>query len=361
VTGYGLDGPRIESWWGGRIFHTCPDRPQDPPSLLYNGYRVFPWGKDRAGRDADPHPLLVPWSRKSRAIPILLPWAVWPVQSLSACTGVHFNFTYTSTPPMGHTACTEPQCLYRGALYLYLYLYSSYGPYGLYRASVHVQRCTLSLPIPLLLPWAVRPVQSLSACTTVHFTFTYTSTSPLGCTACTEPQCLYRGALYLYFYSPYAPHGLYRASVHVQQCTLSLPIPLLLPWAVRPVQSLSACTGVHFTFTYISTPPMGRTACTVPQCLYNSALYLYLYSPYGPYGLYRASVHVQRCTLLSLYLYSSHGLYGLYRASVPVHGCTLLLPFMSGGGVNTVRMPECCVHSHTAPLRTEEQLKFQAD
>jgi hypothetical protein len=41
---------------------------------------------------------------------------------------------------MGRTACTEPQCLYKGALYLYLtvelYLYSRYGPYGLYRASV---------------------------------------------------------------------------------------------------------------------------------------------------------------------------------------------------------------------------------
>ena len=85
----------------------------------------------------------------------------------------------------------------------------------------------------------------------------------------------------------------------VQRCTLPLPIPLLPLWAVRPVQSLSACTTVHFTFTYTSTPPMGRTACTEPQCLYNGALYLYLdlYSPYGPYGLYRASVPVQRCTL----------------------------------------------------------------
>jgi hypothetical protein len=27
---------------GGDIFCTCPDRPWDPPSLLYNGYRVFP-------------------------------------------------------------------------------------------------------------------------------------------------------------------------------------------------------------------------------------------------------------------------------------------------------------------------------
>ena len=26
-------------------FHTHPDRPWGPPSLLYNGYRVFPGGK----------------------------------------------------------------------------------------------------------------------------------------------------------------------------------------------------------------------------------------------------------------------------------------------------------------------------
>jgi hypothetical protein len=57
-----------------------------------------------------------------------------------------------------------------------LYLYSHYGPYGLYRASVPVQGCTLPLPystaIPLLPLWTVRPVQSLSACARVHFTFT---------------------------------------------------------------------------------------------------------------------------------------------------------------------------------------------
>jgi len=124
---------------------------------------------------------------------------------------------------MGRTACTEPQCLYNVALYLYLYLYTPYGPYSLYRASVPVQRCTL--PLPLLPIWAVEPVQSLSACKTVHFTFTFTST------------------------------------------------PL---WAVQPVQSPSACTTVHFTFTFTSTPPMGRKACTEPECLYNVALYLYL-------------------------------------------------------------------------------------
>ena len=56
ATAYGLDGPGIESRWG-EIFRTCPDRPRGPPSLLYNGNRVFPEGNLRPGRDADPsHP-----------------------------------------------------------------------------------------------------------------------------------------------------------------------------------------------------------------------------------------------------------------------------------------------------------------
>ena len=37
------------------------------------------------------HPLLLPWSRKSRAIPLLPLWAVRPVQSLSACTRIANN------------------------------------------------------------------------------------------------------------------------------------------------------------------------------------------------------------------------------------------------------------------------------
>ena len=52
ATGYRLDGPLIESRWGGGIFCTCPDRPSGPPSLLYNRYRVFPGGKEWPGRDA---------------------------------------------------------------------------------------------------------------------------------------------------------------------------------------------------------------------------------------------------------------------------------------------------------------------
>ena len=115
----------------------------------------------------------------------------------TACrASVPAEYSYTSTPPMGRTACAEPQCLY-------------------------------STAIPLLALWAVRTVQSLSACT-----------------------------VQLYLYSPYGPYGLYRASVPVQ-------------------------------YSYTSTPPMSRTACTV----------LYLYSPYEPYCLYRTSVPVQGCTL----------------------------------------------------------------
>jgi hypothetical protein len=57
--------------------------------------------------------------------------------------------------------------------------------------------------------------------------YSYTTTAPMGRTACAEPQCLYSGAT-----------------------------PLLPLWTVRPVQSLSACT-----------------------------VELYLYSPYGPYSL----------------------------------------------------------------------------
>jgi len=77
----------------GEIFRTCPDRPWGPPSLLYNEYRIFPGGKKRSGRDADP------------------------------------------APPSSAVAHERVQ----------LYLYSPYGPYGLYRASVPVQGCTLPI------------------------------------------------------------------------------------------------------------------------------------------------------------------------------------------------------------------------
>jgi hypothetical protein len=152
----------------------------------------------------------------SRSIPLLPLWAVQPVQGLSACavdlslyspygpnglyrTSVPVQYNYTSTPPMGRTACTVPQCL-----------------------------CSRAIPLNPL--WAVRPLQDLSACTVeLHLYY------PMGRTASTEPQCLYSRA-----------------------------IPLLPLWTVQPLQGPSACT-----------------------------VELYLYSPYGPYGLYRASVPVQ--------------------------------------------------------------------
>ena len=117
VTGYYLDGPGILSQLGRDFPHISrPARPWSPPSLLYNGYRVFLSWKVRPGRAADHSP--------------------------PSSTAVKKEYSYTSTPPMGRTACTEPQCLY-------------------------------STAIPLLPLWAVRPVQSLSACTRVHFNFTF--------------------------------------------------------------------------------------------------------------------------------------------------------------------------------------------
>ena len=121
----------------GTRFSARPDRPWGPPSLLYNGYRVFPGIKFGRGVLLTPHPLLVPWSRKGRAIPLLPQWAVRSVQSHSACTRVHCTFTYLTVKA-----------------------------------------------IPLLPLWAVQPVQSHNACTKVHFIFTlcgYKSTTFSDC------------------------------------------------------------------------------------------------------------------------------------------------------------------------------------
>jgi len=50
----GRSGDRISVW--DEIFRTYPERPWGPTGLLHNGYRLFPGGKDRLGRDATPHP-----------------------------------------------------------------------------------------------------------------------------------------------------------------------------------------------------------------------------------------------------------------------------------------------------------------
>ena len=61
------------------------------PASCTMGTRSFAGVKSSRGVMLTPHPLLVLWSRKSRAIPLLPLWAVWPVQSLSACTKVHYT------------------------------------------------------------------------------------------------------------------------------------------------------------------------------------------------------------------------------------------------------------------------------
>jgi len=70
ATAYWLDGRVIEPRWG-EIFSTYPDRPWGQPSLLYNGYRVFPAGNVRPGRDAGHSPLYCGGLKYSRGITLL--------------------------------------------------------------------------------------------------------------------------------------------------------------------------------------------------------------------------------------------------------------------------------------------------
>jgi hypothetical protein len=129
ATGYGLVCSGIEFLWEARFSAPVQAGPGAHPASCTMGTESFLRVRSDRGVTLTPHPLLLPWSWKSRAIPLLFLWAVRPVQSLSACTRVHFTFTF------GHERVE-------------LYLYSPYGPYGLYRASVPVQGRTLPLPLP---------------------------------------------------------------------------------------------------------------------------------------------------------------------------------------------------------------------
>jgi hypothetical protein len=86
-TGYRLDGPGIEYRWGRKkFFAPVQTGPEAHPASCTTDTGSFPGVKSGQGVTLSPHPLLVPWSRKTRAIPLLPLWAVRPVQSLSACT-----------------------------------------------------------------------------------------------------------------------------------------------------------------------------------------------------------------------------------------------------------------------------------
>ena len=91
ATGYGLGGPGIESRWGARFSAPVQTGPGAHPASCTMGTGYFPGVKSGRGVTLTPHPLLVPWSWKGRAIPLLPLWAVWPVQSISACTRVYFT------------------------------------------------------------------------------------------------------------------------------------------------------------------------------------------------------------------------------------------------------------------------------
>ena len=86
----------------GEIFHTRPDRPWVPPSLLYNGYRVFPGGKAAEAWRRPP----TPSSAEVKARVELYPYS--PCEATVACSSVKLTFTLfqrsrvTIMPPLLH-------------------------------------------------------------------------------------------------------------------------------------------------------------------------------------------------------------------------------------------------------------------
>jgi len=86
----GQSGNRIPV--GARFSAPVQTGPGAHPASCSMGTRSFPGVKSGRGMTLAPHPLLVLWLWKGRAIPLLPLWAAQPVQSLSACTRVTFTF-----------------------------------------------------------------------------------------------------------------------------------------------------------------------------------------------------------------------------------------------------------------------------
>jgi len=107
ATDYGLEGPGSNPG-GGRDFPHLFRPTEAHPASCTMGTGSFPGVKSGRGVTLTPHPLLVPWSRKSRAIPLLPLWAVRHLQSPSACTRVHFTllkftFQFNVSPQHMHS------------------------------------------------------------------------------------------------------------------------------------------------------------------------------------------------------------------------------------------------------------------
>jgi hypothetical protein len=77
----GRSGDRILV--GARFSAPVQTDPGAHPASCTMGTGFFSGLKRGRGVTLTPYPLLVPWSRKSRVIPLLPLWAVRPVQSLS--------------------------------------------------------------------------------------------------------------------------------------------------------------------------------------------------------------------------------------------------------------------------------------
>ena len=102
----GGSGDRIPV--GGRdFFAPVQTGPGAHPTSCLMGTGSFPGANSGRRVTLTFHPLLVPWSRKDRAIPLLPLLAVWPVQSLSACTRVHFTFFSSYIIHILHTGCAK--------------------------------------------------------------------------------------------------------------------------------------------------------------------------------------------------------------------------------------------------------------
>ena len=100
ATGWTVQGSNLGA---GEIFRTCPDRSLDHPASCTMGTGSFQGVKGGRGVRLAPHPLPVPWSRKSKAIPVHALWTVQPVQTLSACTTVHI----CHPPHIAHVHCSN--------------------------------------------------------------------------------------------------------------------------------------------------------------------------------------------------------------------------------------------------------------
>jgi hypothetical protein len=110
---------------GARVSAPLRTGPGAHPASCTMGTGSFPGVKSGRGVTMTPHTLLVPWSWKSRAIPLLPLWAVRPVQNFSACTRVHL-YLYSFHIRLSYStsfrvSCTTPYDMFLVTILTTLY------------------------------------------------------------------------------------------------------------------------------------------------------------------------------------------------------------------------------------------------